>query len=53
MSHSKQVSKRKRQTKTVTALGVAGLLSLTSGASAEKVDVAKDTSMRAFQRITK
>ena len=44
MSHAKQVSKRKRQTKTVTALGVAGLLSLTSGASAEKVDVAKDTS---------
>jgi hypothetical protein len=44
MSHAKRVLKRKRQTKAVTALGVGGLLSLTSGASAEKVDVAKGTS---------
>jgi hypothetical protein len=44
MSHAKQVSKRKRRTKAVTALGVAGLLSLTGGASAENVDLAKDTS---------
>jgi hypothetical protein len=44
MSHAKQVSKRKRRTKAVTALGVAGLLSLTGGASAENVDSAKDTS---------
>jgi hypothetical protein len=44
MAHAKQVSKRKRRTKAVTALGVAGLLSLTGGASAENVDLAKDTS---------
>ena len=43
MSHAKQVSKRKRRTK-VTALGVAGLLSLAGGASAENVDPAKVTS---------
>src|SRR4029077_16249135 len=45
MSHAKQVSKRKRRTK-VTALGVAGLLSLTGGASAD-VDPAKVTSENA------
>ena len=46
MSHTKQVSKRKRRTKAVAALGVAGLLSLTGRASAENVDPAKDTSTK-------
>jgi hypothetical protein len=43
MSHAKQVSTLQRRTKAVTALGVAGLLSLTNGV-AEKVGPAKDTS---------
>src|SRR5262245_65230874 len=43
MSHGKQSSKRKSQTKAVTALGVAGALSLAGGASGAAVGPPGDT----------
>jgi hypothetical protein len=44
MSHSKEVSKRKRRTKTVPVLGLAGMsLSLAGGASAATTGPATDT----------
>jgi hypothetical protein len=44
MSHTKEVSKRKRRTKTVPVLGVAGMsLSLAGGASAATTGPATDT----------
>ena len=43
MSHAKQASKRKSQTKAVTVLGVAGALSLAGGASGAAVSPAGDT----------
>ena len=43
MSHAKQASKRKSQTKAVTVLGVAGVLSLASGASEAAVGPPGDT----------
>jgi len=43
MSHVKQSSKRKTQTKAVTVLGVAGALSLASGASGAAVGPLGDT----------
>jgi len=42
MSHAKQASKRKSQTKAVTVLGVAGALSLAGGASGAAVSPAGD-----------
>ena len=43
MSHAKQASKRKTQTKAVTVLGVAGALSLAGGASGAAVNPAGNT----------
>jgi hypothetical protein len=43
MSRAKQASKRKTQTKVVTVLGVAGALSLASGASGAAVSPPGDT----------
>jgi len=43
MSHGKPTSKRKGRTKTITILGVAGALSLTSGASGAAVGPPGDT----------
>jgi len=43
MSHAKQASKRKSQTKAVTVLGVAGALSLAGGASGAAVGPPGDT----------
>ena len=43
MSHAKQASKRRRRTKAVTVLGVAGALSLAGGASRTAVGPAGDT----------
>jgi hypothetical protein len=43
MSRAKQASKRKTQTKVVTVLGVAGALSLASGASGAAVNPPEDT----------
>jgi hypothetical protein len=53
MSHAKQVSKRKRRTKAVTALGVAGLLSLAGGASAKSLIRQRICRRRTLQRIAK
>jgi hypothetical protein len=44
VSHVKQASKRKTQTKAVTVLGVAGVLSLAGGASGAAVNSTVDTS---------